>query len=46
MYNVRRPHGFLPLFQHKPMKFLPGERFEYNDGGFFLLGLVVESCTG
>jgi CubicO group peptidase (beta-lactamase class C family) len=46
MYNVRRPEDFLPLFEHKPMKFLPGERFEYNDGGFILLGLVVESCTG
>jgi CubicO group peptidase (beta-lactamase class C family) len=46
MYMVRGPRDFLPLFRHKPMKFRPGERFDYNDGGFILLGLVVESVTG
>jgi CubicO group peptidase (beta-lactamase class C family) len=46
MYKVRGPRDFLPLFQHKPMKFAPGERFEYNDGGYILLGLVVECVTG
>ena len=28
------------------MKFSPGERFDYNDGGYILLGLVIESVTG
>ncbi|UCG60323.1 MAG: serine hydrolase [Candidatus Zixiibacteriota bacterium] len=46
MYRVRRPKDFLPLFQSKPMKFQPGEKFDYNDGGFILLGLVVESISG
>jgi len=46
MYNVRAPEDFLPLFQHKKMKFPPGERFDYNDGGFILLGLAVEALTG
>ena len=46
MYKVRGPRDFLPLFQHKPMKFPPGERFDYNDGGYILLGLVIESVTG
>lgn len=46
MYKVRGPRDFLPLFQHKSMKFSPGERFEYNDGGFILLGLVVECLSG
>ena len=45
-YKVRNPKDFLPLFQHKPMKFRPGERFEYNDGGYILLGLVIEKLTG
>ena len=45
-YKVRKPGDFLPLFQNKPMKFTPGERFEYNDGGYILLGLVIESITG
>jgi len=46
VYRVRGPRDFLPLFQHKGMKFSPGERFEYNDGGYILLGLVVEAVTG
>jgi CubicO group peptidase (beta-lactamase class C family) len=46
MYKVRSPKDFLPLFQNKRMKFEPGERFEYNDAGFILLGLVVESAAG
>ena len=46
MYKVRGPRDFLPLFQHKRMMFTPGERFDYNDGGFILLGIVIESLTG
>jgi len=46
VYRVRGPRDFLPLFQHKPMKFPPGQRFDYNDGGYILLGLVVECVTG
>lgn len=46
MYKVRGPRDFLPLFQCKSMKFSPGERFDYNDGGYILLGLVIESVTG
>lgn len=46
MYRVKGPKDFLPLFRHKPMKFPPGERFEYNDGGFILLGLIVECVSG
>ncbi len=46
MYGIRKPGDFLPLFQNKPMKFRPGERFDYNDGGYILLGLVVETVSG
>ena len=46
VYRMREPRDFLPLFQHKGMKFSPGERFEYNDGGFILLGLVIEQVSG
>lgn len=46
VYNVRAPRDFLPLFQHKRMKFPPGEKSEYNDGGFIILGLIIEQQTG
>ncbi|MCR8844531.1 beta-lactamase family protein [Paenibacillus sp. SC116] len=46
MYHVRRLHDFLPLFQHKPMKFPVGSRFHYNNTGFILLGLIVEQASG
>ena len=46
MYRIRGPRDFLPLFQHKKMKFSPGEKFDYNDGGYILLGMVIESLTG
>jgi len=44
-YKVRGPKDFLPLFQNKAMKFSPGGQFEYNDGGYILLGLVIESVS-
>jgi len=46
MYGIRRPADFLPLFQNKPMKFKSGDRFDYNDGGYILLGLVLEAVSG
>jgi CubicO group peptidase (beta-lactamase class C family) len=46
MYHIRRPADFLPLFQNKAQKFPPGDHFEYNDGGFILLGLIIETVSG
>ena len=46
MYHIRRLQDFLPLFQHRHMKFVPGERFHYNNAGFILLGLIVEKVSG
>ena len=43
MYGVRSPSDLLPLFENQPMKFPPGERFAYNNGGYLLLGLVIEA---
>ena len=46
VYRMRTPSDFLPLLENRPMKFRPGERFEYNDGGFVLLGAIVEQVSG
>ncbi|GAB4157203.1 MAG: serine hydrolase [Roseiflexaceae bacterium] len=46
MYRIRRSADFLPLIQQRPMMFAPGERFHYNNAGFVLLGLVIETITG
>lgn len=46
VYRMRRPADFLPLFREKTMKFPPGDRLDYNDGGFILLGLAVEHAAG
>ena len=42
MYTVRRPVDFLQKFTNPTQKYTPGEKFEYNDGGFILLGLLCE----
>lgn len=46
VYALRSPRDLLPLFQKQPMKFAPGARFSYNNGGFVLLGLIIEAVTG
>lgn len=45
-YHVRRPVDMLPAFADLPARFGPGERYEYNDAGFILAGLVIEAVTG
>jgi CubicO group peptidase (beta-lactamase class C family) len=45
MYRMREVRDFLPLFQNKPMIFTPGDQFHYNNAGYIILGLVVESIT-
>lgn len=45
-YELRGPRDYLPLFPDEPMKFPPGARFSYSNGGYILLGLVIEEVTG
>ena len=37
---------FLPLFADQPLEFTPGERIGYSNGGYVVLGLIVEAITG
>ena len=41
-YNIRKSIDLLPLFIDKPMMYTPGERFQYNNTGFVVLGLIIE----
>jgi D-alanyl-D-alanine carboxypeptidase len=33
-------------FKDAPLAFAPGERFEYNNSGYFLLGVIIEKISG
>ncbi|MGX4583833.1 serine hydrolase domain-containing protein [Paenibacillus chitinolyticus] len=46
MYRVRHPQDFLPLFAKKKMKHETGRIFHYNNGGYIVLGLVIEHVSG
>ena len=45
-YELRGPKDYLPVFPQREMKFAPGEGFSYCNGGYILLGVVVEEVTG
>ena len=45
-YELKGPRDYLAVFPDKPMKFRPGTRFSYSNGGFILLGVVIEELTG
>lgn len=40
-----RPEELVDLFASKPLQFTPGERFEYSNCGYFLLGYLIETIT-
>lgn len=40
------PKELVDLFADKPLQFAPGERFEYSNCGYFLLGYIIETITG
>jgi CubicO group peptidase (beta-lactamase class C family) len=45
-YALKGPRDYLDLFPDEAMKFVPGERFSYSNGGYILLGVVIEELTG
>ena len=44
-YRIRRSVDLLPLFINKPMMYPAGERFQYNNSGFVMLGLIIEQIA-
>ncbi|MDQ0268139.1 serine hydrolase domain-containing protein [Cytobacillus purgationiresistens] len=46
MYKIRELNDFLPLFQNGKMVSAVGDRFQYNNAGYVILGLVIEKVSG
>lgn len=44
--QIRTLNELVPLFADTPLAFAPGERFNYSNSGFIVLGLIVEAASG
>jgi CubicO group peptidase (beta-lactamase class C family) len=40
------PLKFIDFFKNEPMDFDPGEKYKYNNSGYFLLGYIIEKVSG
>lgn len=38
--------GMVTLLRDKPLDFAPGEKFNYSNSGYFLLGAIIERVSG
>ncbi|MBO0798016.1 MAG: serine hydrolase [Blastocatellia bacterium] len=38
--------GFVDSFKSKPLEFAPGEKWKYDNSGYFLLGYIIEKVSG
>lgn len=45
-YKIRKSSDLIPLFIDKTMMYEPGQKFQYNNSGFVVLGLIIEKLTG
>lgn len=41
-----KPEAMVDFFENEPVDFAPGEKFEYNNSGYVLLGYIIEVVTG
>jgi CubicO group peptidase (beta-lactamase class C family) len=46
VHQLARTVDYLAVLRGHPMKFTPGARFEYCNGAFVVLALVIEAVTG
>ena len=42
-YRIRTSKDLLPIFIDKPMMYERGEKFQYNNSGYVMLGLLIEA---
>ena len=44
--ELETPADYYPLLEGQVMKFQPGERYSYSNGGYVFLGMLIEKLTG
>jgi D-alanyl-D-alanine carboxypeptidase len=44
--RLRTIKDFLPLFADKPLEFKPGSQHRYSNGGYVVLGAIIERVSG
>lgn len=44
--KIRTLQEYVPFFATEPLNFAPGSRERYSNGGFVVLGLIIEKVTG
>jgi D-alanyl-D-alanine carboxypeptidase len=44
--KIRALRDYLPFFAADPLLFDPGSKRQYSNGGYLVLGLIIESITG
>lgn len=44
--RLRNLKDFVPLFANEPLLFEPGTKQQYSNGGYVLLGAIIEKVTG
>ncbi len=44
--QIKTVADYLALFADEPLRFAPGERFEYSNSGFIVLGAIIEKVSG
>jgi CubicO group peptidase (beta-lactamase class C family) len=40
------PKEFIDFFKDQPLDFAPGEKYEYNNSSYYILGYIIEKVSG
>ncbi|NIF04232.1 beta-lactamase family protein [Chryseobacterium sp. Tr-659] len=41
-----KPEAMVDFFKNEPVDFAPGEKFDYNNSGYVMLGFIIELVSG